>query len=84
MVDTADKAKGRLLDHLPPERIPAFMERAKSLGLKVGLSGSLEAPDIPRLLPFAPDFLGFRGALCDQSRRTASIDAPKRSRKSAP
>jgi dihydroneopterin aldolase len=75
MVDTADKMKGRLLDHLPPERIPAFVNRARSLGLKVGLSGSLETPDIPRLLPFAPDFLGFRGALCDRSLRTASIDS---------
>ena len=35
-------------------------------GLMTGLSGSLEAPDIPRLLPFAPDFLGFRGALCNR------------------
>jgi len=75
MVDTADKAKGRLLDHLPPERIPGFVDRARSSGLKTGLSGSLEAPDIPRLLPFTPDFLGFRRALCDQSQRTASIDA---------
>jgi len=75
MVDTAHKAKGRLLDHLPPERIPAFVNRARSLGLVIGLSGSLEAPDIPRLLPFAPDFLGFRGALCDQAQRTGPIDA---------
>lgn len=75
MVDTAQKAKGRLLDHLPPERIPAFVDRARSHGLAVGLSGSLEAPDIPRLLPFAPDFLGFRGALCDQSERTAPLSA---------
>jgi dihydroneopterin aldolase len=75
MVDTADKTKGRLLDHLAPERIPGFVDRARSLDLKVGLSGSLEAPDIPRLLPFSPDFVGFRGALCDRSQRTASIDA---------
>lgn len=27
--------------------------------LAVGLSGGLEAPDIPRLLPFAPNWLGF-------------------------
>ena len=40
-----------------------------------GLSGSLEAPDIPRLLPFAPDFLGFRGALCKGTVRTGAIDA---------
>lgn len=75
MIDTADKTRGRLLDHLPPERIPVFVDRAKALGLKVGLSGSLETPDIPRLLPFAPDFLGFRGALCDKSQRTAAISA---------
>ncbi|MCF6119471.1 dihydroneopterin aldolase [Mesorhizobium muleiense] len=75
MVDTANKANGRLLDHLPPERIPGFIDRAKSLGLMVGLSGSLEAPDIPRLLPFAPDFLGFRGALCGDSGRVGSISA---------
>jgi dihydroneopterin aldolase len=73
MVDTAHKGRGRLLDHLPPERVPAFVERARSHGLSVGLSGSLEAPDIPRLLPFAPDLLGFRGALCGLSERTASI-----------
>ena len=75
MVDTADKTRGRLLDHLPPERIPAFVDRARALGLKVGLSGSLETPDVPRLLPFGPDFLGFRGALCDRSQRTAAISA---------
>jgi dihydroneopterin aldolase len=75
MLDTADKSKGRLLDHMPPERIPPFVERCRSLGLMVGLSGSLEEPDIPRLLPFHPDFLGFRGALCDRSRRTSPISA---------
>lgn len=74
MIDTADKARGRLLDHLPPAQIPGFVERAKALGLTVGLAGSLEEPDIPRLLPFAPDFLGFRGALC-ASGRSSNIDA---------
>ena len=34
-----DKAKGRLLDHLPPERIPSSSRRAKALGLMTGLSG---------------------------------------------
>ncbi|WP_442578802.1 (5-formylfuran-3-yl)methyl phosphate synthase [Mesorhizobium sp. ASY16-5R] len=75
MVDTADKANGRLLDHMPPERMPAFVAKVRELGMKVGLAGSLEAPDIPRLLPFSPDFLGFRGALCGQSGRSAAIDA---------
>jgi dihydroneopterin aldolase len=75
MVDTAQKGKGRLLDYLPPERIPGFVSRCKSLGLMVGLSGSLEAPDVPRLLPFTPDFLGFRGALCEGSQRASGLNA---------
>jgi dihydroneopterin aldolase len=74
MVDTADKSKGRLLDHLPPEHIPGFVGRAKANGLICGLAGSLEPPDVPRLLPFSPDFLGFRGALCGQDSRTGKID----------
>ena len=40
-----------------------------------GLAGSLEAPDIPRLLLLSPDILGFRGALCTGLNRTARIDA---------
>lgn len=75
MVDTAHKSNGRLLDHLPPQRIPEFVDRAKALGLLVGLSGSLEAPDVPRLLAFSPDFLGFRGALCGDAGRVGAISS---------
>lgn len=74
MLDTADKQSGRLLDHLSPAAIPDFIEQAEVLGLATGLAGSLEAPDIPRLLPFEPDFLGFRGALCSGAERTRTID----------
>lgn len=74
MLDTANKNGRRLLDHMPPERLHGFVDQCRALGLKVGLAGSLEAPDVPRLLPMTPDFLGFRGALCDQSRRTSGIE----------
>lgn len=74
MLDTANKNGHRLLDHMPPERLHGFVDQCRALGLKVGLAGSLEAPDVPRLLPMTPDFLGFRGALCDQSRRTSGIE----------
>jgi dihydroneopterin aldolase len=75
MLDTARKGQGRLLDHMPLVRIDAFTRQAREHGLEVGLAGSLEAPDVPRLLPFGPDFLGFRGALCDASVRTDAISA---------
>jgi len=75
MLDTARKNGQRLLAHMPPERLHGFVDQCRALGLKVGLAGSLEAPDIPRLLPMAPDFLGFRGALCGTSDRTGALDA---------
>jgi Uncharacterized protein conserved in archaea len=75
MLDTDDKSKGRLLDHMPPDQIPDFVAEGHQHGLMVGLAGSLEAPDIPRLLPSKPDYLGFRGALCKSLSRNADIDA---------
>ncbi|GAB1581620.1 (5-formylfuran-3-yl)methyl phosphate synthase [Phyllobacterium phragmitis] len=75
MVDTADKSRGRLLDHMSPDRIGNFVRAAHDKSLISGVAGSLEAPDIPRLLVFGPDFLGFRGALCQNQKRNAEIDA---------
>lgn len=39
--------------------IGKFVEEARRAGLAAGLAGALEAPDIPRLLPYHPDILGF-------------------------
>ena len=77
MLDTADKAGGSLLAHLCPNALGAFVRQAQSLGLLCGLAGSLRLTDLPALLPLAPDYLGFRGALCHAHRRTAGL-APER------
>ncbi|MDX1604751.1 MAG: (5-formylfuran-3-yl)methyl phosphate synthase [Candidatus Competibacterales bacterium] len=68
MLDTAGKTGGRLLDHLDEAALGRFVHRARTLGLLSGLAGSLALADIPRLLPLAPDYLGFRGALCRGGR----------------
>ena len=73
MIDTARKAGGRLLDHMDIAAIGRFVDAARTHGLMAGLAGSLEAPDIPRLLLLAPDVLGFRRALCADADRTARI-----------
>ncbi|UXM94355.1 dihydroneopterin aldolase [Bartonella sp. HY329] len=39
-----------------------FIEQAHKNGLSACLTGGIEAPDIPRLLPFAPDILCFNTA----------------------
>ena len=75
MIDTARKTGGRLFDHLDIAAIGRFVDTAHTRGLMAGLAGSLEAPDIPRLLLLAPDVLGFRRALCAHGDRASRIDA---------
>jgi (5-formylfuran-3-yl)methyl phosphate synthase len=75
MLDTAVKGSGRLLDHRDPAWLACFLARAQGKGLIAGLAGSLEPPDVPRLLPLGPDVLGFRGALCAMGQREAGLDA---------
>jgi dihydroneopterin aldolase len=75
MIDTARKTGRRLLDHMDITVIGHFVDAARSRGLMAGLAGSLEAPDIPRLLLLTPDVLGFRRALCAGEDRTSRIDA---------
>jgi FolB domain-containing protein len=75
MIDTARKTEGRLLDHMDIAMIGRFIDAARASGLMAGLAGSLEAPDIPRLLLLAPDVLGFRRALCADEDRTSRINA---------
>ena len=74
MLDTRRKGAGRLIDHLDIARLGVFCARCRAVGLTSGLAGSLEPPDIPRLLLVAPDILGFRGALCVARDRVARID----------
>ncbi len=74
MLDTARKTGARLLDHMDITELALFVDAAHAHGLMAGLAGSLETPDIPRLLPLAPDVLGFRRALCVDHDRNGRID----------
>lgn len=74
MLDTMDKQRGSLTGLMALEQLRDFVSTAKNHGLLCGLAGSLKAGDIPELLPLNADYLGFRGALCRQSCRTAELD----------
>jgi (5-formylfuran-3-yl)methyl phosphate synthase len=76
MLDTRDKTRGRLIAHLEVVQLNKFCSQCRALGLMSGLAGSLEAPDVPRLLLVRPDVLGFRGALCLAHDRRGAIDPP--------
>ena len=72
--DLPEGASGRLLDLMAPHAIAAFVEHARGAGLLSEIGGSLEAPDIPRLLAFAPDILSFGDTLA-ATGGGAAIDA---------
>jgi len=68
MLDTADKHAGGLRHHLGDEVLRAFVRRVSRRGMLTGLAGSLGLVDIAPLARHAPDYLGFRGALCENGR----------------
>lgn len=76
MLDTADKGAGSLRTHLGDAALAAFVAAARGHGLVTGLAGSLRLSDIAPLTAIAPDYLGFRGALCAQGRAGA-LDADR-------
>ncbi len=73
MLDTANKGRGGLRDHLSEAALGDFLARARALDLVTGLAGSLGSSDVPSLLRLGPDYLGFRGALT-RSGRVSSLD----------
>ncbi|GIK97738.1 MAG: dihydroneopterin aldolase [Xanthobacteraceae bacterium] len=74
MLATAGERGGRLVDRLGMAALAGFVEACRARALMAWLAGSLEPPDVPRLLLIAPDVLGFRGALCAGGDRAARID----------
>ncbi|MBS1202677.1 MAG: hypothetical protein H6R22_1186, partial [Chromatiaceae bacterium] len=74
MLDTADKSRGGLTAHASLGDLRAFVDQARALGLLCGLAGALRIDDIPALLGLAPDYLGFRGALCRSDQRQERVD----------
>ncbi|MCP3023933.1 (5-formylfuran-3-yl)methyl phosphate synthase [Cupriavidus basilensis] len=68
MADTAGKQAGSLFDCVDITTLAAMTRIARRRGVKVGLAGSLQLVHLPHLHALAPDFAGFRGALCDGGR----------------
>jgi len=69
MLDTMNKDNGSLREKMSDPALIEFVDSANSYGLLSGLAGSLTVKDIPSLLAMKPDYLGFRGGLCQQGRR---------------
>jgi uncharacterized protein (UPF0264 family)/CheY-like chemotaxis protein len=73
MVDTMNKNNGSLTQVMAKSDIAQFVRLAKNRQLLCGLAGSLRLENIAELMPYQPDYLGFRGALCLEHNRTAQL-----------
>ena len=74
MLDTMDKQKGSLTQLMANMEIAQFISQVKARQLVCGLAGSLRLEDIPELMPYQADYLGFRGALCQQHNRAGQLN----------
>ena len=68
VIDTFDKAGGSLLEIVSWDVLEEWMRRARTLGTRVTLAGSLREPAIARLMALEPDYFGVRGAVCHGGR----------------
>ena len=64
MIDVKTKDEKSLLDHMSLDVLKHFVGEAHSLGLRVGLAGSLKANDLTLLLDTGADVLGVRRSAC--------------------
>jgi (5-formylfuran-3-yl)methyl phosphate synthase len=76
MADTRDKAAGGLFDCVATATLAWMLETARAHGKLAGLSGALRMSHAAQLAALAPDFAGFRGAVC-RGDRTGDLDAQK-------
>ncbi|SHN25657.1 (5-formylfuran-3-yl)methyl phosphate synthase [Rhizobacter sp. OV335] len=76
MADTADKRAGSLFACVAMPELQRFVATVRQAGKLVGLAGALRLPDLPTLRQLAPDFAGFRSAVCDGDRASA-LDVQK-------
>ncbi len=74
MLDTANKSSGSLCSLLTEQTLATFIVEAKQHDLLCGLAGSLRLSDIEPLSALNPDYLGFRGALCEKNQRTSRLN----------
>jgi (5-formylfuran-3-yl)methyl phosphate synthase len=69
MVDTADKLAGSIFDVLSSDDLRRFLVRARAVGALAGMAGALRLAHLPAIHALAPDFAGFRTAVCAGDRR---------------
>ena len=76
MIDTSNKNSGNLFNHISDIDVRNFILNAKKLNLLTGIAGSINSSHINQIVKLNPNYMGFRGALCeDKKMRSSKISA---------
>lgn len=68
LLDTFEKSRGSSLSLLGLKRIRSLIATAHRCGVRVVLAGSVSIAELPQLMTTAPDWIGVRGAVCENGR----------------
>ena len=71
MVDTGIKDRQSTFAFLSEEKLRAFTDKNRKLGLGTALAGALKFEDIDALKRINPDIIGVRGMVCGGDRNAA-------------
>jgi len=74
MLDLSDKHGGSLFERVPMPALERFVRAVQRTGRLAGVAGALRETDVPALRALAPDYAGFRSAVC-VGERTGVLDA---------
>ena len=74
MLDTINKKQSRIFDLLSEEECISFVRQSRALEMTSGLAGSLTLDDLSILTKINPDFIGFRGQVCEKKSNRLNLD----------
>lgn len=77
MLDTAEKNGRTLLDYYTVDQRLDFCQKVLNQPLTLGLAGSLNINHVEAIKALEPNYIGFRGGVCDGHNRTSSLNAKK-------
>ena len=73
LVDTFEKSRGNVFEHLGVHNLEQIRHRARRLGMAFVLAGSLGIEDLETVKRINPDYVGIRGAACRGRARGNAI-----------
>ena len=77
LIDTWDKSRGRLVDHLSVKQLESVRSSTREAGLLLALAGRVSMADLPGVAAIGPDLVAVRSAACRDGRRELAVESDR-------